>query len=128
MYWNGISGNQKVILKKVLGVSGGANAPLSGAVFDVYRGISDSPYVVNTTGEVLRGLQSDSSGAFWIGTLPYGTYYLHETATPSAAYQSANGWWYFLIIDGSGVHESDQYGTRDAARTAAEEWKASHSS
>jgi hypothetical protein len=49
-------------------------------------------------------LVSLNSGVFWIGVLPYGTYYLNETAAPTAAaYRTNKNKWFCLIVDEKGV-------------------------
>ena len=84
---------RKVILKK----TDQANAPLSGAVFSILR--ADLSVLAS-------GLTSGSNGAFWIGTLPYGIYYLHETTVPSGYRTLGTGDnWYRIQVDENGVSE-----------------------
>ena len=93
--WNGSSGGEKVILQKVTG----DYDSLPGAKLTVYKENSTTAY---TTGaETLENLESLESGVFWVGTLPYGTYCMHETTVPtSVALSSASdgSWWYTLTI------------------------------
>ena len=44
------------------------------------------------------------SGVFWIGTLPYGTYYVHEKSVPAGyASLSTNDNWFILTVDENGT-------------------------
>lgn len=86
------TGERKAILKKI---ENSNNAPLSGAKFDI---LAFDRTVVAT------GCESASDGVFWVGTLPYGLYYVHETKVPSGMNQgSGYGWWYTVRVDDSGV-------------------------
>jgi len=85
---------RKAILKKI---ENSNNAPLSGAVFDILA----FDRTVIPTGS---GCTSAADGVFWVGTLPYGLYYVHETTVPSGMNQgSGYGWWYTVRVDDSGV-------------------------
>lgn len=78
IYWNGTSGSRKVILRKV---SANDYTPLSGRSFTVCQGTGTAAYTVkhqDGTTETLTNLTSQSSGVFWIGELPYGTYTIRE--------------------------------------------------
>lgn len=78
IYWNGTSGSRKVILRKV---SANDYTPLSGCSFTVCQGTGTAAYTVkhqDGTTETLTNLTSQSSGVFWIGELPYGTYTIRE--------------------------------------------------
>lgn len=82
------SRSRKVILKKV---DGEDDKPLENATFTVYY--ADKQTVVrvengkdvsgNPTYELLKDKSSGAAGVFWIGKLPYGIYYLHETVVPT---------------------------------------------
>ena len=81
VYWNGVKGSRKVILRKV----NDSYAPLDNAKFTICRGNSDEPYVIkheDGSTEPLKDLESTPSGVFWIGMLPYGTYRIIETQAP----------------------------------------------
>ncbi|MBQ9041555.1 MAG: Cna B-type domain-containing protein [Eggerthellaceae bacterium] len=104
--WSYNTGSAKVVLRKVAYEDGSYDS-LQGAVFTVYKGRSTRPYVVrhdDGTQETLSGLQSGDAGVFWIGVLPYGTYYLEETTTPSGF--DASRKWFRLDINESGVSMS----------------------
>ena len=115
---------RKAILKKVDGTDykplGDANTvsatpTAKQAQFTVYY--ADKQTVVKVkngtdasgkdTYETLENLLSGVSGAFWIGKLPYGTYYLHETHVPTTpkAYNklSTNDNWFILTVNENGV-------------------------
>ncbi len=64
-------------------------------------------------------LKSLASGVIWIGELPYGTYYLKETAAPTASGYGGNvDKWFCLIVDEAGVFMSAN-GHRSGADDAA---------
>ena len=97
VYWNGVKGSRRVILRKV----DSTYTPIKGREFTVYKGTGTSPYVVkdkvNNTSETLDHLPSLDSGVFWIGNLPYGWYIIQEGET---------GPYFYLIVT-----ESEIYGT-----------------
>lgn len=130
IYWSGVKGSRKVILRKVAKDSYDS---LENAVFVVYKGSATSPFVLThkdkTTKEQLGGttkleyatvlseMKSMESGVFWIGELPYGTYYLHETAAPDnrTGYSANVGKWFCLIVDETGAYMSGKgYGDDEA--------------
>ncbi|MBR5741933.1 MAG: hypothetical protein IKX91_05185, partial [Firmicutes bacterium] len=82
---------RKVILKKV---ESNSYDPVPGATFDI---LSQDRLTV------VYGAVSGNAGALWIGTLPYGMYYIHERVVPSG-YKAAftDGNWYRLTVNESG--------------------------
>ena len=74
---------RKVILRKVIENSYDYE-PLGGAQFTITyadrRTVVRLKDAVTGSIETLENLRSLDTGVFWIGKLPYGTYYLHETA------------------------------------------------
>ncbi|MCR5137323.1 MAG: hypothetical protein K6C12_09525 [Oscillospiraceae bacterium] len=121
IYWNGIAGTRKVILRKV---NKDYNS-LSGKTFNIYKG-SSAPYNYKAPGATaavaLSGLRSLNSGVFWIGNLPYGWYIVEETETGTASK------YFFLVvtakgtygtIDADGNNVVDGYNSRTAAETRA---------
>ncbi len=129
IYWEGVQGSRKVVLRKV---EDSTYESIQGAVFDVYKGNSTKVFVLKDKNkikpdETLRDLDSKASGVFWVGELPYGVYYLHETTVPSGytGYGTSEGRWFYLVIGddtvaGSrdGVVMSEGYETRDEAKAA----------
>ena len=96
VYWNGVSGNRKVILRKV----DSTYTPVSGRYFTIYKGASSSAYTPRGETESLSGLSSGVSGCFWIGNLPYGWYIVEES--------TLHRFFYFVVV------ESGTYGTLDS--------------
>ena len=137
IYWEGVQGSRKVILRKV---DASDYTSLKGAQFNVYKGTATSPYVVKDKDKPdetlsLENLTSLDSGVFWIGTLPYGVYYLQETKAPdsititksdgSTETRSYTPKWFYLVVGddtvaGSrdGVYISSGYKDRPAAEAA----------
>ena len=98
VFWNGnedgsASGGRKVILRKI----GADYVSLEDAVFTIYRGSASEPMKVGEEDDAvtLENLTSTSNGIFYVGLLPYGTYYLHETSAP-AGY--AGNVWFTLEV------------------------------
>ena len=107
IYWTGVSGSRKVILRKV----DDKYSSLSGKTFIVYKGLSTSPYIVkngNTRTQLGGGTNSDTtvtvdpmksldSGVFWIGNLPYGWYIIEETDATTPRF-------FWLVVSESGTY------------------------
>ena len=85
VFWCGIEGSERVILVKVR-ASGASYQALAGRTFTVY---TDSAMTKSAKGKVfndsgvevdqeLENLTSGAGGAFFIGSLSYGTYYVKE--------------------------------------------------
>ena len=66
--------------------------------------------------ETLKDLPSGAAGAFWIGKLPYGTYYLQETAAPGG-YTKPTKYFQFKV-DENGVSYLKTTTTGEASTTA----------
>ncbi|MBO5572702.1 MAG: hypothetical protein J5947_00465 [Clostridium sp.] len=109
IYWNGLLGERKVILRKI---SGRTFESLEGAVFDIYRGASQEPASIKREDETieLSGLVSDANGIFFAGYLPFGTYYLHEVSAP-AGY--SGGKWFTLRVSLEGVEQTEPRDERE---------------
>ena len=124
VYWYGVAGRRKVILRKVAKDS---YASLSGAKFNMYRGNSSTVFelkdkATNTSVTMDDSLLvSQSSGVFWIGTLPYGTYFFDETTAPTSptGYSGNADKWFYFILDGDYQIMSKGYGTQVAAKADA---------
>ena len=107
VYWNGVRGNYRVILRKVNGV----HAPLPGATMTVYRkgGVTVYQYKdENGQTKKLENLTTDNSGVYWIGMLPYGEYWVHERKLNGAD----KDWWFVLTVDASGATCSERQNTK----------------
>ena len=111
--WSGIKGSRKVILRKV---DGNSFASLTGAQFELWKG--GKQYETGS-------FESKANGVFYVGTLPYGTYFLKETAAPGANYSGNKDKWYCLLVNSDGAWASETgYADQNAAKTDAEEvWK-----
>jgi hypothetical protein len=88
VYWNGISGNRKVILRKV----DSSYASVAGKEFLIYKGASDKAYLPE---DETKPLKSDVSGCFYVGDFPYGWYVVKEV--------SPEKYFYFVVVE-SGVY------------------------
>ena len=101
IFWSGVAGSRRVILRKVLESTDGSFQPKSGASFAVYK---DEALETVAEGIVrtekgqetiqLNSLTSGASGILWIGDLPYGTYYLKESSPEKV---------FVLTVDENGV-------------------------
>ncbi len=96
------TGSRRVILRKV---QKDTYEPLE-RTFVIHSGRPDGNTVTTFT--------SGGNGAFFVGELNYGTYYLNETD---------NGKWFFLIVDEAGVFDSmtKPYDSTAAVQAAAAE-------
>lgn len=126
LYWYGAEGKARVMLVKV----GNGNEPLADIVLSVY---TDSERTHPATGTVRNrdGSQADSidltqltatgaGGAFFIGVLPYGTYYatesiVHGGSAALKGYTEPDGYFKF-DIGSDGVAVSDENGTPQKTR------------
>ena len=108
VYWNGVSGSRKVILRKV----DESYTSYTAASFTVYKGTATSPY--QPKGEQpLTGLTPGDSGCFWIGNLPFGWYVIKE---------DDSGPFFYVVVTAKGTYNGpeDPGGTTRAdAETAA---------
>ena len=105
VYWSGVKGSRRVILRKI----DNTYASVSGKTFTIYKGSATTPY--QPKGEsALAGLQSGLSGCFWIGDLPYGWYIVEE---------GASGPYFYIVVTESGNYGTDFIGGY-GARTDAE--------
>ncbi len=105
IYWTGVTGSRKVILRKV----GTTYTSMSGKTFKVFKGTGTLPYVVKQgtkrtqlgeldgtptdTTVTVDPMTSQSSGVIWIGNLPYGWYIIEEKDPHKYSYLvvTANG-------------------------------------
>ena len=71
-------------------------------MFDVHQN-SKTGQIVKVDGKDLSELRPGPSGVFWIGDLPYGTYYIKERSPEK---------WFVLTVaeDGVGYKPADQTG------------------
>ena len=115
VYWSGISGIRRVILRKV-----DSDYKPAQESFTVYRGSGTSAYTPKGSDGPLESLTSGASGCIWIGELPYGWYIVKE---------NNSGPYFYIVVTESGVYgtlnESGDiipggYQTPDAARSAAQ--------
>ena len=110
---NASKDERKVILRKV---NTSYNA-LAGATFEILRAdlspVTDSSKSTTT-------FTSSTSGVYFIGELPYGTYYVHETKTPAGI---VSDYWFYLIVDENGAYmpgtEIIRYSSQAAAAESA---------
>ena len=102
------SGTRKVVLRKVESASSPDNpyGYIKDAAFTVYY--ADKQTVVKlkhttttTTFERLEDLKSLNSGAYWMGELPCGTYYIEETTTVSGYVEPRH--FFVMEVTDSGV-------------------------
>ena len=109
IYWSGITGSRRVILRKV----GQGYESLQGAKFTIHMNTPTGP-AVKVDDVTLENLESGSAGAFWVGALPYGTYYIEETQPPQG-YTDPQGKTYKLVVNEDGCFTDE-----DSTKTAKE--------
>ena len=97
---------RKVILRKVNDKHGA----VPGAEFQILRYDRSPVSGTDVNGTVTTTFTSGASGVFFVGNLPYGTYYLHETAPVEK--------WFILTVNENG------YGYKQANQTIINELKA----
>ena len=87
--------DSRVILRKIGETGNGDYESLEGVAFEILRW--DKTLVASGT--------SQSNGVFWVGSLPHGTYYLHEKKeTIPPGYKSGDdGNWFRFTVDASGA-------------------------
>lgn len=110
VFW---SGSRHVILRKS---ASGTYAALSGAMFDIYTDSSETNYAVDNNGNPMTGLTSDSNGIFYVGDLGYGTYYVEETTPPAGYNKPADGYYFIITVDETGVGYKYKEGGTDKIR------------
>ena len=102
VYWGiPVQGSRKVILRKAVKDT---YVPLENAVFTIYKVKGSTVMVLK--GVELKDLQSMASGVYFIGELPYGTYYIKETTVPDGytVHDTANQCnWFKLQVGLDGV-------------------------
>lgn len=100
-----IAGTRKVILRKVQAESGETvtYVPLSGAKFEIHKGGKEGALIKD--GNNNTEFESSASGVYFIGVLPYGTYYICETKTPDGYKKPADPEknWFILTVAADGV-------------------------
>ena len=115
VYWNGVKGSRKVILRKLVGTK---YEPLGDRSFTIYKGTAETPYQPKGQ-SALTGLTSGPSGCFWIGELPYGWYVIKEGDAGPYFYLIITESGPFGTLDSDGKDIIGGYGTRQEAETAA---------
>ncbi|MBR4456672.1 MAG: leucine-rich repeat protein [Solobacterium sp.] len=104
---------RKVVLRKIHLEGEGEDKEhlsLEGATFEVLRYDRTPVKSTNSEGETVTEFTSGASGVYFIDTLPYGLYYLHEKSVPSG-YQTItadkdgtkDGNWFILIVNKNGA-------------------------
>ena len=97
---NTSEGERKIILRKV----NDSFAAVKNAVFQIFR-FDGTPVSsgIDGSGNPVTTFTSTDSGVYFIGKLPYGIYYLHETAPAEK--------WFILTVD-SDVAEGSRDGVQ----------------
>ena len=121
VYWTGVEGFGRVILRKVEQVDSTRYSSLAGKTFTVYKGASTAAFTPKGETKPLEDIKTEASGAIYVGSLPYGWYILKETNAGSSRF-------FYVVVDASGVygtldgdgnHIAGGFGNRDDADTAA---------
>ncbi len=92
----GILNISKIRRKAILRKTSSTFVPLPGAVFDILR---------YDRSVLAKDQTAGTAGAFWVGELPFGTYYIHETGVP-AGYDDSKRW-FELTVDENGARLSE---------------------
>ena len=100
VFWYGIEGSRRVILRKVASETYQA---LKDAQFNIYASANSTTPVTDKDGNTLENLKSGAGGAFYIGELNYGTYYAKETAAPSGYTKPSDGYYFIITVNEEGV-------------------------
>ena len=104
IFWTGIKGGRKVILRKV----DEEYKPMSEPTFTIYKGASTSPYQVGET--PLENLPIKANGVFYIGDLPYGWYIIEENDPPRYFYVAVTPSGTYGTLVQTGEEWTDQKG------------------
>jgi hypothetical protein len=102
IYWSGVQGSRKVILKKV---EKGTNLALREAKFKIYKGSTEVKGVDINGNANATEFTSGANGVFYIGMMDYGAYVLQETQHPEG-YSGAS--YFYLVVDEEGTEVSDK--------------------
>ena len=111
--------SRKVVLKKIDDTD---YKPLKDAKFTVYHADRQTKVEVKRsdgTAETLKDLISGNAGVFWIGKLPYGTYYMAETENPDHYVKPTH--YIVFRVDENGVSCSEEKTGEGGVTTT--EWK-----
>ena len=129
IFWSGVSGSRRVILRKV---EDGTNHAIKGAKFTIYT--KSFSVAKDADKNPLENLETSSTGIIWLGTMNYGVYYLHEHTVPDG-YNGAGtheagtdtGRWFYLVVgEGETVKSIEGYSSKAAVRYAYNAWKANN--
>jgi hypothetical protein len=99
---------RKVILRKVGVPDNTAYTSLAGAEFQILRYDQTLVSSTDTAGQTTTTFTSGANGVYFIDTLPYGVYYLHETKAPNGYADKNQGKYFCLIIDEDGKYVSEK--------------------
>ena len=119
VYWYGVEGSRKVILRKV---EEDTYKSLQGGKFIIYSNSGMTSIAKDADGNSL-GTEADpltagAGGAFYVGTLNYGTYYVKELEAPSGHTAPASGYAFIITVnaDGVGYETTDSSGNKSYSR------------